>query len=361
MNPTMNFSYHANKERSSKIHPTNLIFEPLKVATQYKDLLKNATINEEGIIKLDLFYICEPKNRVIIIHPAVNNINIIDVSRLYFTHYGKQMFQEIEKEDTISSLKYIFNPTYLCKTIKSIEYHGNTYENIIYSWSDTWINRFECCITDSKKRDSLIHEHLCHRYIPINYGVFGSEIPSQMCVGLNQIYNPNTPTTIFGCVVYSTAKIEYEKFYYKELEDMVKEQKIMIDEMTRKQKEIEQEKEQLKILEKKRLKVLEKERFKILEKERLKKNQKLEEQRKIDLEKKIRRQLKDEEEIEQIKMKLKQENKTVTTQIKQPSKIDDVLIGVNKLSSNVKSNNRELIEVMKLFTENICDCIIENK
>ena len=91
------------------------------------------------------------------------------------------------------------------------------------------------------------------------------------------------------------------------------------------------------------------------------KNKKLEELRKIDLEKKIRRQLKDEEEIEQIKMRIKQENKTVTTQIKPPSKIDDVLIGVNKLSSNVKSNNRELIEVIKIFTENICDCIIENK
>ena len=358
----MNFSFHANKERSSKIHPTNLIFEPLKVDTQYKDLLKNATINEEGIIKLEYskevsVYICEPKNRVIIIHPATNNINVIDVSRLYFTHYGKQMFQEIEKEDTITSLKYIFNPTYLCKTIKSIEYHGNTYENIIYSlssnsWSDTWINRFESCITDDEKRNCLINEHLCHRVIPNN--------PSQMCVGLNQIYYPGMPfSTSF--TYYSTAKIEYEKLSYKELEDMVKEQKIMIDEMTRKQKEIEQEK-----IEKEREKEREEKRLKILQRKQIQmqqyqKNKKLEELRKIDLEKKIRRQLKDEEEIEQIKMRIKQENKTVTTQIKPPSKIDDVLIGVNKLSSNVKSNNRELIEVIKIFTENICDCIIENK
>jgi hypothetical protein len=361
MNPIMNFSGHANKERNSKIHPTNLIFEPLKVDTQYKDLLKNATINEEGIIKLDSFYICEPKNRVIIIHPAVNNINIIDVSHLYFTHYGKQMFQEIEKEDTISSLIYIFNPTYFCKTIRSIEYHGNTYENIIFSlscniWSDTWINRFEGCITNCEKRDSLIHEHLCHRVIPNN--------PSQMYVGLNQIYHPGMPFSP-SFTYYSTAKIEYEKVSYKKLEDMIKEQKIMIDEMTRKQKEIEriklekeqekeQEEKQLKILQRKQIQMQQYQKKKILEEQQ-------EKLRKIDLEKKIRRQLKDEEEIEQIKMRIKQENKTVTIHAISPSKIDEVLIGVNKLSSSVKSNNRELVEVMKIFTENICDCIVENK
>ena len=354
MNPIMNFSVHANKQRNSKIHPTSLIFEPLKVDAQYKDLLKNATINEEGIIKLDSVYICEPKNRVIIIHPAVNNINVIDISRLYFTHYGKQMFQEIEKEDTISSLMYIFNPTYLCKTIRSIEYHGNTYENIIYSlscniWSDTWVNRFESCITDDEKRNCLINEHLCHRVIPNN--------PSQMCVGLNQIYYPGMPfSTSF--TYYSIAKIEYEKLSYKELEDMVKEQKIMIDEMTRTQKEIERIK-----LEKEHEKKQEEERLKILQKEQKKKElyKQKEQQRKKELERKIRKQLKNEEEIEQIKMRIKQENKTVTIHAKLPSKIDEVLIGVNKLSSNVKSNNRELVEVMKIFTENICDCIVENK
>ena len=374
MNSMMNYSSTVNKERNSKIHPISLNFEPLKVDAQYKDLLKNATINEEGIIKLDYskevsVYICEPKNRVIIIHPSINYINnMIDVSRLYFTHYGKNMFQEIEKEDTISSLKYIFNPAYYKKIIYSVEYLGTTYESIVsrginshdsrvylHNCENYWL---ECYITDNEKRNGLINQHLCNRYIPSNYGVFGSAIPSQMCVGLNQIYNPNVPTKISESIVYSTAKIEYEKLSYKELEDMVKEQKIMIDEMTRTQKEIERIK-----LEKEHEKKQEEERLKILQKEQKKKElyKQKEQQRKKELERKIRKQLKNEEEIEQIKMRIKQENKKVTIHAKLPSKIDEVLIGVNKLSSNVKSNNRELVEVMKIFTENICDCIVENK
>lgn len=131
------------RERNAQIHPKIMDFEPLKSNETKNPLLNDLvrlgwfSINSEGILKTkdhysckgeNFLYICSPKNRFVF---GCQNC-IIDISSIYEMHFGnKQMFL-CEKDESIDSIKYIFNKKIADLLIHNINYYldGN-YENVM--------------------------------------------------------------------------------------------------------------------------------------------------------------------------------------------------------------------------------------
>jgi len=294
----MNSFYTANQMRSSTICPKSLTFEPFK-GKQYQNVLKDATINEEGIVRSNSFYICEPKHRIVILPDG----EFCQVQSLYYDHYGRRMFQSVEKEDEDSSLRYAFKPAFYKRVKESIEYYGNTYERFMQLRTEDFIHQPESYITynyfKTIQRENLFGGLLANRRIPQpdrGIGCFSHDEP--LYVGVDQIYNPDEKYPRCHQYQYSGAIASYGNPTFKELKALCREQQIMVDEMHARKKEVERIKE-----EQQKNSQLEQERLQYLQNKQLKKQRKLQ-QEKL-LEEKITKELLQEEKIRKMREKVK--------------------------------------------------------